>query len=74
MRISILEPKGVIWQGMANKVNLPALEGEMCVLDYHQVFVARLKGGNIVFSDKRIAIKDGIAFMRSNNLTVFAQT
>lgn len=74
MRISILEPKGAIWQGMVNKVNLPAEEGEMCVLDFHQPFVARLQKGNIIFLNKRIAVKDGIAFMRSNNLTVFAQT
>ena len=74
MRLAILEPKGVIWQGMAKKVNLPAAEGEMCVLDFHQPFLARLKKGNIIFSDTRIAVKDGIAFMRSNNLTVFAQT
>ncbi|MDD5477354.1 MAG: hypothetical protein PHG87_04020 [Candidatus Omnitrophica bacterium] len=72
MRFAILEPKGAIWRGMAKKVNLPAAEGEMCVLDFHQPFVARLKKGNIVFSNTRIAIKDGIAFMRSNNLTVFA--
>jgi len=74
MRFAILEPKGAIWQGMANKVNLPASEGEMCVLDFHQPFVVRLKKGNIIFSNMRLAIKDGIAFMRSNNLTVFAQT
>jgi len=74
MRFAILEPKGAIWRGMAKKVNLPAAEGEMCVLDFHQPFVARLKKGNIVFSNTRIAIKDGIAFMRSNNLMVFAQT
>ena len=74
MRISILEPKGAIWQGMANKINLPASEGEMCVLDFHQPFVVRLKKGNILFSDTRIAVKDGIAFMKSNDLTVFAQT
>ena len=74
MRFAILEPKGAIWQGMIKKVNLPAQEGEMCVLDFHQPFVARLKKGNIVFSNMHIAVKDGIAFMRSNNLTVFAQT
>lgn len=74
MRFAILEPKGAIWRGMAKKINLPAAEGEMCVLDFHQPFAARLKKGNIVFSNTRIAIKDGIAFMRSNNLTVFAQT
>ena len=72
MRFSILEPKGTIWQGMAKTVNLPAVEGEMCVLDFHQSFVVRLKKG-VLFSNMRIAIKDGIAFMRSNNLMVFAQ-
>ncbi|MFH1678112.1 MAG: hypothetical protein ABH914_00625 [Candidatus Omnitrophota bacterium] len=74
MRFSILEPKGAIWQGMAKQVNIPAAEGEMCVLDFHQPFVARLKKGNIVFSNLRLAIKDGIAFMRANSLTVFVQT
>ena len=74
MRLAILEPKGAIWQGMATQVSLPAAEGEMCVLDFHQPFVARLQKGNIVFSNTRIAVKDGIAYMRSNNLTVFAQT
>ena len=74
MQFSILEPKGAIWEGRAKKVHLPALDGEMCVLDFHQPFVARLHKGNIVFLNKRIAVKDGIAFMRSNNLTVFAQT
>jgi len=59
---------------MASQVNLPALDGEMCVLDFHQPFLVRLKKGNVVFSEKKIAIKDGIAFMRSNSLTIFAQT
>lgn len=73
MKLSILEPKGVIWQGMASKVKLPALEGEMCVLDFHQPFIVRLKKGKIAFSKARISVKDGIAFMRSNTLNVFAQ-
>lgn len=55
-------------------MKLPALDGEMCVLDFHQAFVVRLKPGEIVFSDRRLPVKDGIAFMRSNSLTVFAQS
>lgn len=58
---------------MSNKVTLPARDGEMCVLDFHQPFVVRLGKGKIIFSDKRIPIKDGVAFMRSNSLTIFAQ-
>ncbi|MBN2831216.1 MAG: ATP synthase epsilon chain [Candidatus Omnitrophica bacterium ADurb.Bin205] len=74
MRVSILEPKGAIWEGMANQVMLPAEEGQMCVLDFHQPFVVRLTSGSIAFADMKIAVKDGIAYMRSNSLTVFAQT
>ena len=74
LRLSILEPKKAIWQGMAKEVKLPSPDGEICVLDFHQSFVVRLAKGNIVFDASRIAIKDGVAYMRSNSLTVFAQT
>jgi F0F1-type ATP synthase epsilon subunit len=81
MRFSILDPKKAVWQGMAKRVTLPAVDGEMCVLDFHQPFVVRLNKGKIFFSGENlparqagIPIKDGIAFMRSNSLTVFAQT
>jgi F0F1-type ATP synthase epsilon subunit len=74
MRVLILEPKGTIWEGIAEQVTLPAKEGQMCVLDFHQPFAVRLINGSIVFSNKRIKIKDGVAYMRSNNLTAFVQT
>ena len=74
MRFAIFEPKKAIWQGMAKEVRLPSVDGEICVLDFHQSFVIRLSRGNIVFSGASVPISDGIAFMRSNALTVFAQT
>jgi F0F1-type ATP synthase epsilon subunit len=81
MRLLILDPKKAVWQGMAKKVILPAVNGEMCVLDFHQPFVVRLGKGRITFSTEHLTIRpadilinDGIAFMRSNSLTVFAQT
>ncbi|MFY9403013.1 MAG: hypothetical protein WAQ07_06400 [Candidatus Omnitrophota bacterium] len=74
MRVLILDPKGAIWEGQADQVALPAKEGQMCVLDFHQPFAARLMNGSIVFNNKKIEVKDGIAYMRSNNLTVFVQT
>jgi len=73
MRLAVLDSKKTIWQGMSKKVTLPARDGEICVLDFHQSFVVRLGRGKITFSGERIPIKDGIAFMRSNSLTIFAQ-
>ena len=73
MRVSILEPKKVVWEGQAKEVRLPAQDGDVCVLDFHQPFLIRLRKG-VVRSDKvRTAIKDGIAFLRSNNLILFVE-
>jgi len=73
MQVSILEPKKVVWEGRAKEVRLPAEDGDICVLDFHQPFLIRLRQG-VVRSDKeRTAIKDGIAFLRSNKLVLFVE-
>ncbi|PIS34033.1 MAG: hypothetical protein COT38_02135 [Candidatus Omnitrophica bacterium CG08_land_8_20_14_0_20_41_16] len=73
MQVSILEPKKVVWEGRAKEVRLPAEDGDICVLDFHQPFLIRLRQG-VVRSDKeRTAIKDGIAFLRSNKLILFVE-
>ena len=74
MQVSILEPKGMVWEGNAKEVKLPTVDGEVCILDFHQPFLMRLKKGSIVLSDRRTDIKDGIAFMRSNELKIFVET
>lgn len=74
MQVRILEPKGIIWQGSAKEVILPAYDGEVCVLDFHQPFVMRLRKGDIRSIHGKTPIKDGIAFMRSNELKVFVET
>ena len=73
MQVSILEPRKIVWEGRAKEVRLPAEDGEVCVLDFHQPFLIRLRKG-VVRSDKvRTAIKDGIAFLRSNKLILFVE-
>jgi F0F1-type ATP synthase epsilon subunit len=74
MQVSITEPKGIIWEGNVKEVMLPTEEGEVCVLDFHQSFLMRLKKGVIHLPDRRTAIKDGIAFMKSNSLKIFVET
>lgn len=73
MQVSILEPKKIVWEGRAKEVRLPAEDGDVCILDFHQPFLIRLRKG-VVRSDKqRTAIKDGIAFLRSNKLILFVE-
>jgi len=73
MQVSILEPKRVVWEGRAKEVRLPAQDGDVCVLDFHQPFLIRLRKGVIRADKQRTVIKDGIAFLRSNNLILFVE-
>jgi F0F1-type ATP synthase epsilon subunit len=90
MQVNILEPKGIIWKGRSKEVILPVEDGEVCILDFHQPFLIRLRKGDVRFSvfgsrlsvlaehrapstEHRVPIQDGIAFMRSNELTVFVE-
>ena len=73
MKVSIIETRGVIWEGMAKRAILPAKEGQICVLDNHQPFLARLKEGVIRLPEMETQIKDGIAVMNANELKVFVE-
>jgi len=73
MKVSIIETRGVIWEGRPKRVVLPAKEGQICVLDNHQPFMARLKEGVIRLPEMETQIKDGIAAMNSNELKVFVE-
>lgn len=73
MQVSILEPKKVVWEGQAKEVRLPAEDGELCVLDFHQPFLIRLRKGVVRSDNLRTVIKDGVAFLRSNNLVLFVE-
>lgn len=73
MQISILEPKKAVWEGRAKEVRLPAQDGEICVLDFHQPFLVRLTKGIVRADKQRLAIKDGLAFLQSNNLILFVE-
>jgi len=47
MRLSILEPRRVVFEGNAREVILPGEDGEICVLDFHQPFLYSLRSGNV---------------------------
>lgn len=73
MQVSIIEPKKVIFEGRSKETYLPAQDGEICVLDFHQPFLIRLRKGVIRCDQKRTAIKDGLAYLRGNILIIFVE-
>jgi len=81
MQVSILSPREIRWQGRVNDLILPTEDGEMCVLDFHQPFLARLTKGDIRFgvlsrqasAIPNISVKDGLAHMHGNELTILIE-
>ncbi|MBI2495219.1 MAG: hypothetical protein HYY90_05410 [Candidatus Omnitrophica bacterium] len=47
MRVVVLDAWQALYEGNAGEVLLPGEDGELCVLDFHQPFLSRLRAGAI---------------------------
>lgn len=73
MQVSVLDPRGTVWEGPAREVVIPSEEGEMCVMDFHQAFFVRLARGTVRYPGGSVSVVEGIAAMKGNNLRVFIE-
>ena len=74
MRVTIVDAKEVIFEKTADKTLLPAHDGEICVLDYHEPFLCRLRKGLVRIDDSfAVGINDGVARMSANELIVMVE-
>jgi F0F1-type ATP synthase epsilon subunit len=89
MRITILNPTKVVYEGNAKEVVLPGEDGEFSILDFHQTFLYRLRKGCIrvitslwekggdtkgaALKERRIQIRKGVARMVKNEIVIVAE-
>lgn len=78
LTLKMVTPEHVALETFADRVVLPALEGEMGVLPGHEPFMAQLDAGEIrvVVGDetKSYAVSGGFAEILDNSISVFAET
>ena len=90
MRVSVVDPWRMVFEGNVEEAILPGEDGELCVLDFHQPFLYRLRRGTIqlkrtgarpgvrvmagVEAEVQIAIIDGVARMAANELVIVIET
>jgi len=77
MHISVLETKKTVYEGNVKEVILPAHDGEITVLDFHQPFLYALRSGYIRIKgnpDIRLKIRYGLAKMIRNDLVINIET
>ena len=77
IKVKIITPKHVVFDGLATAVTIPAEMGEMQVLKGHISVVSRLKLGKvIVFKDsstpEEFEVEDGLFRVTSDQVSILA--
>jgi len=82
MKTRVLTIYEKLFEGEAKEVILPGCDGEVCVLDFHQPFLYRLRRGYVKLrtassampgQERNIFIKDGVAALRDNSLDILVE-
>ena len=73
-KVTILNPKRVIYEGQAQSVFLSGDTGEFEVLEFHKPIISILKRGEIVIDQKKsVTINKGIMRMSENELVALVE-
>lgn len=65
----------VLFEGHAESVVLPGVQGEFEVLDFHKPIISKLKEGNIVVDNlKEFSIQGGLVKMSVQSVVALVET
>jgi F-type H+-transporting ATPase subunit epsilon len=76
LKVEIISPKGYLFNDKCYLVTIPAVEGQIGVMENHEAVLANLIEGNITIFDsnnnslKEIPVKSGFAEVFDNKLLV----
>lgn len=75
MIVEIVEPHGIVWQGDATQVRVPAFDGELGILPGHTPLLAILQPGHLFISqegkeDLRYEVTEGFVTVDEDHIYV----
>lgn len=74
MKLTILNPKHVVYEGQAASVFLPGDRGEFEILDYHAPIVSLLRAGQVVIDWKTaVPVKKGMVRFDDNECMIIVE-
>lgn len=77
IRLSVLTPESVLFEGMVSKVELPGKKGRFMVLKNHAPIISSLSEGHVVYAsegnESRIGISSGFVRVSDNEVVVCAE-
>ena len=66
--VSIVTPGGVVFEGKAQSVIFPGMNGTFEILMNHKPLLSRLRSGTIVVDDKSIPVSQGVVRVYLNQV------
>lgn len=74
MKLTILNPKHVIYEGEAKNIFLPGDMAEFELMDFHAPIVSLLLPGNVVVDwEKKIPVKQGMVQFNNNECMILVE-
>ena len=74
MKVTILNPKHVIFEGEAKSVFLPGDMAEFELMDYHVPIVSLLRPGKVIVDwERTVAVKKGMVKFDNNECTILVE-
>ena len=74
LSLTIVSPDGLIFEGKADKVRLPGVQGSFVVLPMHAPLISQLSSGSVYYTvdgeDKSIVIKSGFVEVKQEIVSI----
>jgi len=74
MKLRIIAPDRLVFEGEVEKVTLPGTVGSFTVLNRHAPIISSLEKGRIIYKDAggdvEVAVKSGFAEVKDNVLSI----
>jgi len=73
LKVSVISPERVLFEGEAASVVAPAFDGEVGILDNHAPMMTLLGKGSLRLGDKRFDIEGGFLQVVDNNVRIVTE-
>ena len=73
LKVSVISPERVLFEGEAASVVAPAFDGEVGILDNHAPMMTLLGKGSLRLGDKRFEIEGGFLQVVENNVRIVTE-
>lgn len=73
LKVKVLSPQEVIFEGQAKSVTFPGEQGVFEVLPFHKRLMSRLISGQLFVDDRAFLIKRGVVQVNQNEVTVLVE-